>query len=83
MKHRYPMITEAGISLRSGQRLKLSCCDCGLVHKLVIISHDRKSVGIAMKRDNRATAGKRNSKIIRMRIAALIGEGLAPMTERK
>lgn len=43
----------------SGKPFKLACCDCGLVHQMVLISADGKPIGIAAKRDNRATAARR------------------------
>jgi len=42
-----------------GQVFKLACCDCGLVHQVVI---EEGKVGIAAKRDNRATGQRRRVK---------------------
>ena len=50
-----------GWSEPSGKPFKLACCDCGLVHRMVLISEDGKPIGIAAKRDNRATAARRRS----------------------
>jgi hypothetical protein len=38
---------------------KIACCDCGLVHDFVFVSEDGKPIGIAAKRNNRATAQRR------------------------
>ena len=43
---------------------KLACCDCGLVHQIVIAAPGVKAgapIGFAAKRDNRATAARRKS----------------------
>ncbi len=47
-----------GWTVEAGQIFKLACCDCGLVHQVVIVIDDGK-VGIAAKRDNRATGQRR------------------------
>lgn len=47
-----------GVEFRSGERWKFACCDCGLVHDMVIVSRGRK-IGLALKRNKRATAAKR------------------------
>ena len=44
---------------------KLACCDCGLVHQIVIAAPKLKRgepIGFAAKRDNRATAQIRRAK---------------------
>jgi hypothetical protein len=51
-----------GFSVPSGKVYRIACCDCGLVHDFVFISNDRKPIGIAAKRNNRATAQRRRSK---------------------
>jgi hypothetical protein len=42
---------------------RLACCDCGLVHD-VVWSYDKKTkeLGMAVKRNNRATAQRRKNK---------------------
>lgn len=47
-----------GWEVKSGEAFKLACCDCGLVHQVAIVSEDGK-IGIAAKRDNRATGQRR------------------------
>jgi len=47
-----------GMEFRSGEIFKFACCDCGLVHNVVIVARGRK-VGMAVKRNQRATAAKR------------------------
>lgn len=54
-----------GFTIPNKTIYKLACCDCGLVHKIVIAAPGlRKGVkiGFAAKRDNRATAAKRRTK---------------------
>ena len=55
-----------GWSVESGEVFKLACCDCGLVHQMVLVS-DGERIGIAARRDNRATAARRRklNRIIR------------------
>jgi hypothetical protein len=48
-----------GFSVPSGKIYRISCCDCGLVHDFVFVSEDNKDIGIAARRNNRATAQKR------------------------
>lgn len=51
-----------GFSVPSGQRYRIACCDCGLVHDFVFISHDKKPIGIASARNKRATAARRRKR---------------------
>ena len=48
-----------GFEVPSGEMYRIACCDCGLVHDFVFVSEDGKPVGIAAKRNNRATAQRR------------------------
>ena len=55
-----------GWEVKPGEIFKLACCDCGLVHQVAIVIEDGK-VGIAAKRDARAT-GQRRRKHSRMNV---------------
>lgn len=60
---KYPRIKDGeGVDLKSGQIFKFACCDCGLVHDMVIVSGKGRNVGLAMKRNKRATAAMRRYK---------------------
>ena len=48
-----------GFEVPSGTIYRIACCDCGLVHDFVFVSEDGKPIGIAAKRNNRATAQRR------------------------
>jgi hypothetical protein len=48
-----------GFEVPSATIYKIACCDCGLVHDFVFISEDGKPIGIAVRRNNRATAQRR------------------------
>ena len=48
-----------GFEVDSKEIFRIACCDCGLVHDFVAVSHDGKPIGIAMQRNIRATAQKR------------------------
>ena len=51
-----------GFVVPSGQIYRIACCDCGLVHDFVFIAQDGKPIGVAAKRNNRATAAKRRKQ---------------------
>lgn len=53
-----------GFEVPSGEKYKIACCDCGLVHEFVFVSEDGKPIGIAARRDQRAT-GQRRRKLSR------------------
>lgn len=44
-----------------GEVFKIACCDCGLVHQVVIVVEGGK-VGIAARRDRRATGQRRRKR---------------------
>ena len=51
-----------GFNVPNGQPYKLACCDCGLVHQIVIHAPGLPNgtpLGMAARRDNRATAQRR------------------------
>ena len=49
-----------GFEVPLGEVYRIACCDCGLVHDFVFIVEDGK-LGVAAKRNNRATAARRIS----------------------
>jgi hypothetical protein len=50
-----------GFEVPSGQLYRIACCDCGLVHDFVFIA-GKGIVGIAARRNNRATAQRRRNR---------------------
>ena len=50
-----------GFAVPSGEVYRIACCDCGLIHDFVFVSDDGKPIGIAAKRNNRATAQRRKN----------------------
>ena len=48
-----------GFTIPSGERYRIACCDCGLVHDFVFVSEDGKDIGIAAKRNNSETRVQR------------------------
>ena len=44
------MVDGVGVELESSIPFLLSCCDCGLTHKCVIVSQDGEPVGFAVER---------------------------------
>lgn len=67
---RYSKIIDGvGFAMRSAQKFKLACCDCGLVHNVVIVARRGGHFGMAMERNKRATSAlrSRNKHIARVR----------------
>lgn len=63
-KRKYvPLEDGDGLSLENGEVFFLSCCDCGLVHKMAVVSQKRgKEIGLALMRDKRRTAQLRRHR---------------------
>lgn len=59
MKEYKQIIDGVGFALRSSEIWRLACCDCGLVHDVVLIKRRGSWVGVAMKRNKRATTHRR------------------------
>lgn len=54
------LVDEEGIELKSQEKFRFACCDCGLVHDMVIATRKRgEPVGLAVKRNRRATTMRR------------------------
>lgn len=67
MSKKYPVInaielTLAGRSKRVFERLKLACCDCGLLHDIAFAIEKNGNLGIALRRNNRATGQLRRRR---------------------
>jgi hypothetical protein len=59
---KYPRIRDGeGVTLKAGERFKFACCDCGLVHDMVIVAEGR-NIGLALRRNQRSTAAMRRHK---------------------
>lgn len=66
-----------GFEVPSGTIYRIACCDCGLVHDFVFVSQDGKPIGIAAKRNNRATAQRRRHVTPNTRVQAAAEGGRA------
>lgn len=51
------------MEIKSGEVFRISCCDCGLAHRVCIIVK-RSRIGIAMERDLKVTRRIRKTKEI-------------------
>lgn len=49
-------------TIRSGEMHRIACCDCGLVHDVLITLQDSKTLRVCAKRNNRATAQRRRKR---------------------
>lgn len=48
-----------GFAYKSGEIFRLACCDCGLVHDMVLVSERKGMIGVSARRNNRATGARR------------------------
>lgn len=46
---------------RSNTKFMLGCCDCGLVHEVVMVNH-KSWINVAMRRNKRLTANLRKQR---------------------
>lgn len=51
-----------GVELKSGEPFLFRCCDCSLVHRVVIVSQDGKPVGFAVQREPEITEERRQGQ---------------------
>lgn len=53
-----------GKSFLSGQKWRFRCCDCGLTHDVCLVTDKDEPdlIGMAVRRNNRATAAARRKK---------------------
>lgn len=62
-RSRYETITDGdGLTIKNREVFKLACCDCGLVHDVVVVAggiRKGKDIGLAMRRNKRATSQRR------------------------
>jgi hypothetical protein len=49
--------------MNNSELLRLACCDCGLVHEIAFAIEENGKLGVAMKRNARATAAMRRGQI--------------------
>ena len=47
-------------TVRSHEKFRFSCCDCGLVHDMLMVASPKgRVIGVAIERNERATAAMR------------------------
>ena len=57
---RYTKRTDGeGFTVPCGEVYRIACCDCGLVHDFVFVSEDGRPIGVAARRNGRATGQRR------------------------
>ena len=73
-----PRIDGKAFEVEAGKVTRWACCDCGLVHDIVFVvdSEDASTIGVAARRNARATAARRRSRRARAAgIQVVEGEG--------
>jgi hypothetical protein len=69
-RYRYPVLRDGeGVTVNPGEIVKFACCDCGLVHD-VAFAYENGEIGIALRRNVRATAQRRRQMRKRETMAA-------------
>jgi hypothetical protein len=63
-KVKYPRLIDGeGVEFKSKELWKFMCCDCGLVHNVILVAGRKGTpIGLAMARNKRATAAARRHK---------------------
>ena len=57
---------EEGFEVKSKEMTRWACCDCGLVHDIVFVAGRKGTeIGVAARRNNRATSARRRNKTIK------------------
>ena len=46
------LVDGEGISLQSNAVFRFKCCNCGLVHKMVIATEEQQEVGFAVEQES-------------------------------
>ena len=46
------LVDGEGISLQSNEVFRFKCCNCGLVHKMVIATEEQQEVGFAVEQES-------------------------------
>jgi len=64
-----------GFEVPLGEVYRLACCDCGLVHDVAFAYEDGR-LGMAVRRNNNATAARRRAKV--RQVASMILHKKAP-----
>ena len=61
---KYPRLIDGeGVEFKSKEMWKFMCCDCGLVHDMILVAGGKGTpIGLAMRRNKRATAAARRAK---------------------
>ncbi len=64
MKAKYTQRYDSeGFTVKSGEIHRVACCDCNLVHDVVLVSQDKKDIGVAVKRNTRSTTQRRRASL--------------------
>ena len=73
MSH-YRTLKDGGdFTVRAGEKFRLSCCDCGLVHDFLMVASPKgKVIGVAVERNERATSARRRGMQKRGEIKVLV-----------
>lgn len=53
------LIDGQGYTVKSREVFRFGCCDCGLTHKIVMVTENDTDIGVALTRHKRATSARR------------------------
>jgi len=57
------IIDGVGLEIPNSQHFRLACCDCGLVHDVVVVTQaGTEELGLAMRRNKRSTTMRRKGR---------------------
>lgn len=58
-RHYDLLVDGVGVAMKPNEVFLLACCDCGLVHDVVVATRGKSEFGLAVRRNKRATAARR------------------------
>ena len=57
------IVDGVGLEIPNGARFRLACCDCGLVHDVVVVTEaGTEELGLAMRLNKRSTTMRRKGR---------------------
>jgi hypothetical protein len=60
----HQLVDGVGVEMTPNEVFRFVCCDCGLVHDMVIATVSKKPFGLAVRRNKRATSARRRRMLV-------------------